>query len=205
MARPKIPKKAASSKKLRRSAGKKKTVRHHSDSESSVSSAPQERLPIADLAPQGPDSDGIYNSDNDGPQSQPSPHLSQALDRSPERTSPEGSSERSDRSLERTSPHRSSERTSRQSSRSSRRSAPDAAEQSDEDLLFTGHFPANPDCVTGSDNGGSAAVPASQGKKFTNSLPASPPRPRGTEAPQVPPSRSRGDSRVNSPLLSVRV
>jgi hypothetical protein len=145
MARPKISKKQASSKKLKRSADKK-AARHRSESESSVESAPQERLPIADLA-QGPDSDDAYHSDNDGHQPQPSPQLSQNSHRSLERNSPDGSSEHSHRSLERTSPHRSlertsphrsSERTSRQTSRSSVRSTQEAAEQSDEDLFIKG-------------------------------------------------------------------
>jgi hypothetical protein len=205
MARPKISKKQASSKKLRRSAEKKKAAPHRSESESSVESAPQERLPIADLASQGPDSDGVYHSDNDGHQSQPSPQLSQDFDRSPERNSPDGSPERSHRSLERTSPHRSlertsphrsSERTSRQTSRSSVRSAQEAAEQSDEDLFITGHFPANPAGDAGPNNGASAAVPAGQWEKFTDSPPASPSRPRSTEAPPVPPREQ-----VNSALL----
>ena len=123
MARPKTSKKQASSKKLKRSADKRKAARHRSDSESSVESAPQERLPIADLA-QGPGSDGAYHSDNDG-QFQPSPQLYQDSHRSLERNSLDGSSEHSHRSLERTSPHRSLERTSphRSSERTSRQTS----------------------------------------------------------------------------------
>jgi hypothetical protein len=173
MARPKISKKTASSKKLKRSVEKKKRAAvPKPDSESNASSLPQVRPPIVDQ-----ESDEMYYSDDAGERSQRSPPLSSSPYRSPERTSPDGSQERSDhRSPERNSLHRSAERTSRQSSRSSVRSNPDAAEPSDEDLLFTGHFPANP---AGAEIGASAAVPANQGEKFTASPAIPPPRIQG--------------------------
>ena len=79
------------------------------------------------------------------------------------------------------------------------RSNPDAAELSDEDLLFTGHFPANP---AGAEIGASAAVPANQGEKFTVSPAIPPPRFKAPEesllSPHVPRS---GETPVNSSLL----
>ena len=97
--------------------------------------------------------------------------------RSPERTSPSSSHERSHRSSpERTSPPRRSKRSSRPSSRSSRHSgAPEAAEQSEEDLQFVSHqpgiFPENPNSPDGA-----TATPASTlgGEKFTAPLPTGP-------------------------------
>ena len=152
MARPKISKKTVSSKKLRRSAEKqKKAAVRHSESESSASEAAPVRPPVTGLAYHAPDSDGIY-SDNDGDHPQPSPLSPQAFDRPSEGNPASSSHERPDlhyRSQERTSSlDRSPERTSRQSSRSTRRSASNAPESADEDLLVTGYFPANPSDVS---------------------------------------------------------
>ena len=120
-------------------------------------------------------------------------------DRSQERISPH-------RSQERTSPHRSLERTSRQSSRSSRQSnsAPDAVDQSDEDLQFVSHRPGIGSENFNSSDVAAAANPASiLEEKFTASPKAESPNPlTSTSRPLVHEAPvSRVGDKVKSPLL----
>jgi hypothetical protein len=200
MARPKKPQQVHSSKKLKKSVSKpKRRAAVKSDSESSASEAAVLPDP-ADSASDVQDSHGSDGSRSDGEQPQRSPLSLQNSPRSSERNSPCSSPERPDRSQERTSPHRSPERTSQQSSRSSRHSAsaPEAVDQSEEDLQFISHHPG-----IGSENFNSSnvATPASaQEGKFTELPKADSPNPSSRlqvlEAPV-----SRVGDKVNSVLL----
>jgi hypothetical protein len=79
------------------------------------------------------------------------------------------------------------------------RSNPHAAELSDEELLCTGHFPANP---AGAEIGASVAVPGNQGEKFTNSPAIPPPGFKAPEEPLLTPQVPRSsETPVNSSLL----